>query len=106
MKKLIDCWFYNTSRKDTRISIFRIPKAKSGILEHKNGNKKYKNIYFFSFMRLCSKSASCNIQLHDADFHSCSIAVVFFIKVAIAVAILGKKTFHGHLSYTLWYIQL
>ena len=27
---------YNTSRKDKRISIFKIPKAKSGIPEHEN----------------------------------------------------------------------
>ena len=29
----------NTSRKHTQISNFKIPKAKSGKLEHKNGKK-------------------------------------------------------------------
>ena len=38
----------NTSRNYTRISIFKIPKAKSGMPEHKNGkNNITRSIFFF-----------------------------------------------------------
>ena len=50
----------NTSRKYTRISIFKIPKARSEMPEHKNEKKNVMTSIFFSFMRLCSKSPSCN----------------------------------------------
>ena len=43
-------------------------------------------IYFFSFMRLCSKSPSCN------RVSVVSIAAVFFEKAAIIIAIHGHKT--------------
>ena len=49
----------NISQNYACIRFFKIPKAKSGIRKHKNGKNNIK-IYFFSFMRLCSKSESCN----------------------------------------------
>ena len=44
------------------------------------------NIYCFSFMRLCSKSPSCN--------HAVPIAAVFFKKAAIIIATHGQKTLY------------
>ena len=44
-----------TSRKHTQIKIFKIPKAKFGIPEHKTGRKNIWTYTFFTFMRLCSK---------------------------------------------------
>ena len=43
--------------KDRQISIFKIPKAKSGILEQKNGKENKRTSIFITYMRLCSKSA-------------------------------------------------
>ena len=37
----------HTSRKYTRISIFKVPKAKSGMPEHKNGKKNIWTSIFF-----------------------------------------------------------
>ena len=37
----------NASRKHTRISIFKIPKTKSGMPEHKNGKKNIWTSIFF-----------------------------------------------------------
>ena len=55
--KLVGC---KTSRKHTRISIFKIPKFKPGTAEQINEKKNIWKPIFFSFMRLCSKSAACN----------------------------------------------
>ena len=83
----------NTSRKHTRIRIFKVPKAKSGMPEHKNRKKNIAITTFFSFMRLCSKSASCKpvpqlfLQLHS-----------FFKEAAIKVATLGQKNITLYLS--------
>ena len=46
--------------KDRQISIFKIPKAKFGILEQKNGKENIRTSIFITSMRLCSKSASYN----------------------------------------------
>ena len=37
----------DTSRKHTRISIFKTPKSKSGIAEHKNEKKNIRRLIFF-----------------------------------------------------------
>ena len=42
--KTPDC---NTLQKHARISIFKIPKSKSGIAEHKNEKKNLKDHFFF-----------------------------------------------------------
>ena len=47
------------------------------------------DIYFFSFMRLCSKSASCN-RIPQVV----SISAVFFKKAAFIIAMHGQKTLH------------
>ena len=77
----------NTSRNYTRISIFKITKAKSGMPEHKNGKNNVWRSIFFSFMRLCSKSPSYNWvpQLF-------LIPAVFFKKSAIIIATNRQKT--------------
>ena len=56
--------------------------------EHKNGKKNIGTSIFFSFMKLCSKSASRN------RIPVVSIAVVFFEKAAIIIAIHGQKILH------------
>ena len=68
--------------------MFKIPKAKSGIPEHKNGKK---NIWkpFFLFMRLCSKLASWN---RTPQLFLCLQS--FLKKAAIIAAIHGQKTLH------------
>ena len=85
----------------TLISIFKIPESKSGMAEHKNGKKSTK-IYFFSFMKLCSKSSSCNrIPQLFLYLHS------FLIASAIIIATHGQNiTLTVKSSYTLWYVQL
>ena len=45
--------------------------------EHKNGKKNIK-VYFFSFMRLCSKSSSCN----RIPTTVISITAVIFLKTS------------------------
>ena len=60
------------------------------MVEHKNGKKTYEDI-FFSFMRLCSESPSCN----HSCFYSCSL---FLIAAAIITAIHGQKILHWPLS--------
>ena len=67
-------------------------------LEYKNKKKGrgiYKHIFFLSFVRLCSKSASCNWipQL----FLSCSL----FQKAAIIIAILAQEMLRWQLSKVL-----
>ena len=47
------------------------------------------NIYCFSYMRLCSKSPSCN---RIPEF--VSIAAVFFKKTAIIIATHRQNTLH------------
>ena len=71
------------------IHSFKIPEAKSGMQEHKNGKNTWTSIYFFCFMRLCSKSASCN-RIPQVV----SISVVFFKKAAFIIAMHGQKTLH------------
>ena len=44
-----------TSRKHTQIKIFKIPKAKFGMPEHKTGKKNIWTYTFLTCMRLCSK---------------------------------------------------
>ena len=62
--------------------------------EHKNvkNEEKHMSIYFFPFMRLCSKSQSCN------RIPVVSVAAVFFKKAAIVVATFDQKTLHRQLS--------
>ena len=43
-QQIHDC---NTSRKYTRISIFKVPKAKSGMPELKDGRITYEDLFFF-----------------------------------------------------------
>ena len=58
------------------------------------GRRKYEHL-FFSFMKLCSKSASCN---RIPQLFLYSIATVSFKKAAIIIAIHGRKTLHSQLS--------
>ena len=43
------------------MSVIKIPKANSGIPEHKNRKKNTGTSIFFSFKRLWSKLALCNL---------------------------------------------
>ena len=80
----------DTSRKHTQINIFKTPKSKSEIAEHKNEKKKktYEGL-FFSFMRLCSKSPACNRK--PQFFRQLQS---FVIATAIMIATHGQNTLH------------
>ena len=58
------CWYKtpacNISQKHKRIRILQIFNEKSAIPEHIKWRKEGMNIWFFSFLRLCSLSASAN----------------------------------------------
>ena len=58
-----------TSRKHTWINIFKIPKVKSGIPEHKNGKKNVQtyNIFFLSWDCVLN-------QLYLTGYNSCFLA--------------------------------
>ena len=79
----------NTSQKHTRISIFKIFKAESGIQGHKNG-KKNTWTYIFSFMKLLK------ISIMQSDTRD--TATVFFKMEAIIIAVLGQNTLHWELN--------
>ena len=94
---------FNTSRKHTQISIFKIPKVKSGMPEHKNGKK---NIWTSTFF---FHGTMFLITIMQLDTTAVSMALVFFKKEAFRIATHGKKTLDWltfKWSYTLWYVQL
>ena len=64
----------NISRKDTQISVFKIPKAKSGMPEHKNRKKTYKYPYFF-----LSRDYVLNHR-YEIGYHSCLYSCCLFQK--------------------------
>ena len=57
----------DTSRKHTKISIFKIPKAKSGMPEHKNGKK---IISTCIFLTVCSCHVTYTFQ-SESPLNSC-----------------------------------
>ena len=71
-----DC---NTSRKHTWISIFKIPKAKSGMPEYKNQKKvKWTSIFFLPWDNVPNQ--------HHANITVVFTGSVFFFKGAITIA--------------------
>ena len=71
---------------------FKIPKAKSGMSEHKNVKKNiWTSIIFFH-------ETMFKITIMQSDTTVVSIAAIFFKKAAIIIATHGQKTLHWQLS--------
>ena len=84
----------------TRISILKIPKAKSGTPEHKNGKK---NIWTYAFF--LSWDYVLN-QHHAIGYYSCFYSCSFFKKAAIIISYSYLTKKHYTSSKVIPFVQL